>query len=108
MRTWSPKGQTPVLEFNFNWKKLSAIAGLSWWNFYFRLYPGAIKTEQVIDFLKHLQRHVRGKLLIVWDGVATHRSRLVRVYLKSLLAKSGWSVSQPMPRNSTRWSTVSG
>ena len=56
MRTWSPKGHTPVLEFNFNWKKLSAIAGLSWWNFYFRLYPGAIKTEQVIDFLKHLQR----------------------------------------------------
>jgi transposase len=75
------------LEFNFNWKKLSAIAGLSWWNFYFRLYPGAIKTEQVIDFLKHLQRHVKGKLLIVWDGVATHRSQLVRAYLKSLKGK---------------------
>jgi transposase len=75
------------LEFNFNWKKLSAIAGLSWWNFYFRLYPGAIKTEQVIDFLKHLQRHVKGKLLIVWDGVATHRSQLVRAYLKSLHGK---------------------
>ena len=87
MRTWSPKGQTPILEFNFNWKKLSAIAGLSWWNFYFRLYPGAIKTEQVIDFLKHLQRHVKGKLLIVWDGVATHRSRLVCEYLKSLHGK---------------------
>jgi transposase len=75
------------LEFNFNWKKLSAIAGLSWWNFYFRLYPGAIKTEQVIDFLKHLQRHVKGKLLIVWDGVATHRSRLVREYFKNLKGK---------------------
>jgi transposase len=75
------------LEFNFNWKKLSAIAGLSWWNFYFRLYPGAIKTEQVIDFLKHLQRHVRGKLLIVWDGVATHRSQFVREYLRTLQGK---------------------
>jgi transposase len=87
VRTWSPKGQTPVLEFNFNWKKLSAIAGLSWWNLYFRLYPGAIKTEQAIEFLKHLQRHVKSKLLIVWDGVATHRSRLVRQYLKSLRGK---------------------
>jgi len=56
------------LEFNFNWKKLSAIARLSWWNFYFRLYPGASMTEQVIDFLKHLQRHVKGKLLIVWGA----------------------------------------
>ena len=41
----------------------------------------------MIDFLKHLQRHVKGKLLIVWDGVATHRSRLVREYLKSLQGK---------------------
>jgi hypothetical protein len=36
-RTWSPRGQTPVLQYSFNWKKLSAIAGITWWNFYFEL-----------------------------------------------------------------------
>ena len=57
-RTWSPRGQTPVLQYHFNWKSLSAIAGVTWWRFYFRLYPGAIKSPQIIEFLKHLMRHV--------------------------------------------------
>jgi hypothetical protein len=28
-RTWAPKGKTPVLQYHFNWKTLSAIAGVS-------------------------------------------------------------------------------
>jgi hypothetical protein len=29
VRTWAPKGQTPVIQFHFNWKQLSMIAGLT-------------------------------------------------------------------------------
>jgi transposase len=76
-RTWAPRGQTPVLQYHFNWKTLSAMAGVTWWNFYFRLYPGTIRSPQVIDFLSHLLRHLRGQLLIVWDGLRSHRSRVV-------------------------------
>ncbi len=68
-RTWAPRGQTPVLQYHFNWKMLSAIAGLTWWNFYFRLFPGAIRSPQTIEFLSHLPRHIPGKLLVVWDGL---------------------------------------
>ena len=50
-RTWAPRGQTPILQYNFNWKTLSVAAGLTLWNFYFRIYAGAIKKEQVVDFL---------------------------------------------------------
>ncbi len=32
---------------------------ITWWNFYFRLYRGAIRAPQVIDFLGHLLRHLR-------------------------------------------------
>ena len=81
VRTWAPCGQTPVLEFDFNWKKLSVIGGITVWNFYFQLYPGAIKSPQVIAFLQHLQQQLPGKLLIIWDGAMIHRSRLVREYL---------------------------
>src|SRR6266852_5055594 len=49
VRTWAPRGQTPVLQHHFNWKVLSAAAGITWWNFYFRLYPGAIHAAEVID-----------------------------------------------------------
>ncbi len=82
-RTWSPRGQTPVLQYHFNWKKLSAVAGVTWWNFYFRLYPGSIRSPQVVNFLTHLMRHLPGNLLIIWDGLKSHRSRMVRDYVKA-------------------------
>jgi transposase len=84
VRTWAPRGKTPVLEFDFNWKKLSVIGGITVWNFYFRFYPAAIKSPQVIEFLEHLQRQLPGKLLVIWDGAMIHRSRAVRDYLQSL------------------------
>jgi len=83
VRTWSPRGQTPVLQYHFNWKTLSAIAGMTWWNFCFRLYPGAVRGPQVVDFLGHLLRHLKGKLLVIWDRLPCHRSRLVREYLQA-------------------------
>jgi transposase len=81
VRTWAPRGQTPVLQYTFNWKCLSAIAGITVWNFYFQLFPGSIKAPQVIGFLRHLRRHIRGKLTIIWDGLPVHRSRLVRDFV---------------------------
>lgn len=80
-RTWAPRGETPVLEFNFNWNHFSVIAGLTWWNFYFRLYPDAINKERVVEFLELLLRHLPGKLLIVWDRLNAHRSGVVREFI---------------------------
>lgn len=82
-RTWAPRGATPVLQETFNWKSLSVIGGLALWRFYFQFHPGSIKSPQVIQFLEHLQRHVSGKLLILWDGAPIHRSRLVQDYIAS-------------------------
>jgi transposase len=80
-RTWSPKGQTPVLQYSFNWKTLSAVAGITWWNFYFRLYPGSIRSPQVLEFLSHLMRCLPKDLLVIWDGAPIHRSRLVKQFV---------------------------
>ena len=80
-RTWAPRGQTPIIQQSFTWKQMSAIAGLSWWRFYFRFFPGAIKSEQIIEFLAALKRQMRRPLQIVWDSVGTHRSRRVREWL---------------------------
>jgi hypothetical protein len=71
-----------VLTFNFNWNSLSAIAGLTWRNFYFRLHPGSIKSPQVIAFLKALHRQIPGKILLLWDGAPIHHSRLVQTYVQ--------------------------
>ena len=57
------------------------IAGLTLWNFYFRLHAGAIKSPQVVEFLRGLLQHVPGRLLILWDGAMIHRSGLVRDFV---------------------------
>ena len=80
-RTWAPVGETPQLTFHFNWGKLAVIAGVTWWRFYFRLYRGSIRSPQVVGFLRHLLRQIRGKLLVIWDGLAAHRSRLVSTFV---------------------------
>lgn len=81
MRTWSPVGQTPLLHESFNWKSLSVIGALALWRVLFQFHKGSIKSAQVVEFLKHLQRHIPGKLLILWDGAPIHRSKLVKHYL---------------------------
>ena len=81
MRTWAPRGQTPVLQYHFTWKVLSAVAGITWWNFYFRLYRRTIHGAEVVDFLSHLLRHLPGKLLVVWDGLPAHRGHAVKAFI---------------------------
>jgi hypothetical protein len=58
--------------------------GISFWNIYFKLVQGAVRAPEVVAFLKALRRHLGDrKLLIVWDRLQAHRSRLVREYVES-------------------------
>ena len=81
VRTWAPRGQTPVLQYHFNWETLAVIAGMTFAHFYFQLHEGTIKAPQVLKFLAHLRRHLRGKVILLWDRLPAHRSRLVQDYL---------------------------
>jgi transposase len=94
VRTWAPRGHTPVLQYCFNWHQLSVIAGVTFYRFYFRLFPGTIKGPQVIEFLRALRRQIKRKLLVIWDGLSAHRSRLVRAYLEQL---DGAIQIEPLP-----------
>ena len=52
-------------------------------NCLFRLHHGSIKKEQHVEFLKALHAHLKQRLLVIWDGLKAHRSKLVRDYLDS-------------------------
>src|ERR1700733_14991442 len=84
VRSWAPRGHTPVLQYHFNWHQLSAIAGITFQRFYFRLFPGAIKGPQLVEFLHALGQQIRRKVLVIWDGLPAHRSQFVRDYVESL------------------------
>ena len=54
------------------------------WNFYFQIFEKAVGKEEIIIFLTYLTRYIQSPLLIVWDRLPAHRSRLVREFLDSL------------------------
>jgi transposase len=41
----------------------------------------AFQGPDVVRFLKHLLRHIPGKLLVLWDGAPIHRAQPVRDFL---------------------------
>lgn len=47
----------------------------------------AFKGEDMVRFLKHLLRHIPGKLLIIWDGSPIHRSRVLKGFLSDGAAR---------------------
>ncbi len=88
-RTWSPVGRTPLLRHRTrHHRKVSCIGGLSispirrrlrW---YLKFHTDtSIRQEQVIRFLRHLPRHLRGPNLLIWDRLNAHLGCLVRQWL---------------------------
>jgi transposase len=84
VRTWAPKGQTPVLQFHFNWKHVSVVAGLTKTNCLFKLKDGGFKGPDFVEFLKQLKAHIKQPLLVVWDGLRAHKSKVVKEYVESI------------------------
>ena len=84
VRTWAPKGETPVLQYSFTWNQLSAVAGVTFRKFYFKLVKGAVRASDLVTFIKGLRHHLAPrKMLIIWDRRQAHRSHLARDYIES-------------------------
>jgi hypothetical protein len=39
--------------------------------------PGAVRAPAILRFLRHLRRHVRGRVVLLWDSVQPHRAAVV-------------------------------
>ena len=87
-RTWAPRGRTPVLAHAFNWKKLSICSAVAYrWDgsrsqLFFRIVPDSYTDEKLVSFLRELRKEFRRRrLILVWDGLPSHRSRRMQEYL---------------------------
>jgi transposase len=88
-RIWAPRGRTPVLRHCFNWKKLSICSALGFSSsgrctrLIFQIVPNSFNDEKLIVFLSEMRAEFKGKkVILVWDGLPSHRSRLMTNYLK--------------------------
>jgi len=78
-RTWAPRGETPRIKCSINGGRLSAIGGVDLFGaIYFRVHEESIKSEQVMEYLEQLLRHIDGHVIVLWDGLPPHRSSAVK------------------------------
>jgi len=84
-KTWAPVGQTPVLVHQGRWPKFSVISGVTpRGKLYIQVHKDTLATEQVIEFLQHLLRHIRRRPIVVFrDGGRPHRSDETRAFLRA-------------------------
>jgi hypothetical protein len=100
-RTWARKGKTPVLRtFGGHRDKVSVVAALS-------VAPGRRRTglyfhadaqhcigaPTIVAFLREVLRHLRGPVIVLWDGGTNHKGPLIR----ELLARYPRLQLEPLP-----------
>ncbi len=84
VRTYAPKGKTPVLRVPLTRDHLSAISGITpAGDLYLCVQDRAYRGPDVVRFLEHLLHHVPGKLTILWDGAPIHRAKVVKEFLSN-------------------------
>lgn len=85
-RSWAPRGQTPILSCWDRRDRLSVIGGtivppcrgryrLS---AVFRIHAKNIKAPEAAEFLRVLERHVRGPMIVVQDRLNVHKAAVKR------------------------------
>jgi DDE superfamily endonuclease len=100
-RTWSPRGQTPILRHRFGWKKASMAAALGYRpdgkaaRLCFHLQRPSYDTDTLIGVLEQLAGFYAGqRVVLVWDGLRAHWSVRMRAWVDSQRA---WLTAERLP-----------
>ena len=84
VRTYAPRGQTPILPVPLTREHLSAISALTvHGRLFMQIQRCAYRSHAVVRFLRHLLQHIDGKILVIWDGAPIHRSRVIKAFVSS-------------------------
>jgi transposase len=84
VKTYGPKGKTPVLDKWLTRDHLSVMAGFTpAGKVYTLVRPESLSSTHSVVFLEHLLRQTRRRLLVIWDGSPIHRWKAVREWLSS-------------------------
>jgi transposase len=88
VRTWAPRGQTPVLQVPLTHDHLSVISGITLdGQLFLQMQEHAYTAEGITAFLQALLDQVAGHLTVIWDGAPIHRSHVIKEFLREGAAK---------------------
>ena len=89
-RTWSPRGQTPILRHRCNWKRASMAAALGYHasdadrgpRLCFQVQQDSYNTQTLIGVLERLAGFYAGQqVVLVWDGLGAPWSHDMQAWL---------------------------
>jgi transposase len=111
-RTWSPRGQPPILRHRFGWKKASMAAALGYRpdgsaaRLCFHLQQPSYNTDTLIEVLKQLAHFYAGqRVVLIWDGLSSHWSIRMRAWLDS---QHDWLSVERLPAYAPELNPVEG
>jgi len=84
LKTWAPRGQTPIHRHHYRRDKVSVISGISVsperhrLGLYYQLWLNNIGHAEVCVFLRHLLRYLRGHVIVLLDNSSTHKGEPLR------------------------------
>ena len=89
-RTWSLIGDTPVISGDGGHRrKVSVIGAVTVSPTRRRLgfsfatsVDGYFSADKVVAFLRDLLKHLRGKVVVLWDGGPNHKGPVIREFLR--------------------------
>lgn len=88
VRTYAPCGQTPILRAPLSYDHVSAISAITpAGQVLMQVQEQAYRGTDVVRFLKHVLRHIAGKVLVLWDGASIHQGQALKEFLAAGGAK---------------------
>jgi len=83
-RGYAPKGETPIIKLiTKNKENISMISAITnQGKIQWKLYDGSITSERVLEFAKQLIKNWKHKIFLILDNARTHRSILLRDWVK--------------------------
>jgi hypothetical protein len=112
LRTWAPRGHTPVIRHRFKWPRgvdgRGAVHGSRGGGaaLAFHHQPSAHNTQTLIGALGELRRFLGGeKATLVWDGLPAHRNLAMAAWLRR---QRSWLVVERLPGYAPELNPVEG
>jgi transposase len=89
-RSWALVGHTPAIGGDGGHRKRVSVIGAVSVSptarrlglYFATLADGYFSAAGVVEFLRDLLRHLRGKVIVVWDRGPHHRGPLIRAFLR--------------------------
>jgi transposase len=99
-KTWAPKGRTPIIRHHLVRKQVHMMAGVvcrpdgTDCDVIFYMQPESINSWSAMAFLDALHEEIEGPLVVLWDGLSVHHSKIVKDHVR---ANQDWLRTERLP-----------